>query len=127
MADHCFCLCFLQLTRLVVGCESLQQFDLIIDPHKRFWFPCTSHFPLLLLVFGFSFYCLFVNSAQALCACSIASSLFLVNFKCHLEAWNMNYSDLSRFQWIRVDANVLETMPRKTKEKKIVLVCVDKA
>ena len=32
--------------------------------HKRFWFPCTRHSRLLLLVFGFSFYCLFVYSAQ---------------------------------------------------------------
>ena len=47
---------FLQLTRLVVECESQQQFDLIIGPHKRFWFPCTSHFRLLLVVFGFSFF-----------------------------------------------------------------------
>ena len=56
---------FLQLTRLVVECESQQQFDLITGPHKRFWFPCTSHFHLLLVVFGFSVYCLFVYSAQA--------------------------------------------------------------
>ena len=40
--------------------------------------------------------------------------------------WNMNYSVFSRFQWIRVDANILETMPRKTEEKKIILVRVDK-
>lgn len=31
------------------------------------------------------------------------------------------------FRWIRVDANILEIMPRKTEEKKIVLVCVDLA
>ena len=49
-------------------CESQQQFDLINGPHKWFWFPCTSHFHLLLLVFSFSFYCLSVYSAQALCA-----------------------------------------------------------
>ena len=30
----------------------------------------------------------------------------------------MNYSDLSHFQWIRVDANILETMPRKTEKKR---------
>ena len=57
--------------------------DLINDPNKRFWFLCTSHFHLLLLVFRFSFYCLFVNSAQALCACSVSYSPFLVNFKHH--------------------------------------------
>ena len=56
---------FLQLTLLVVECESQQQFDLIIGPHKRFWFPCTSHFRHLLAVFGFSVYCLFVYSVQA--------------------------------------------------------------
>ena len=95
MADYCLCLCFLQLTRLVVECVLQQQFDLSIDSHKCFWFPCPSHFRRL-LVFGF-FYCLFVNSAQALCACSISSSLFLMNLKCHLEAWNVNYSILSRF------------------------------
>ena len=44
----------------------------------------TSNFPLLLLVVGFSFYCLFVYSAQALCTCSVSSSPFLVNFKHHL-------------------------------------------
>ena len=57
---------FLQLTRLVVECESQQQFD----PHSRFWFPCTSHFHLLLVVFGFSVYCLFTArklTAHALC------------------------------------------------------------
>ena len=36
----------------------------------------------------------------------------------------MNYSVLSRFQWIHVDANILEKMPRKT--EKFVLVRVDK-
>ena len=57
---------FLQLTHLVVQRESQQQFDLINGPHKRFWFLCPSHFHLLLLlVFGFSVYCLFVYSAQA--------------------------------------------------------------
>ena len=58
IADYCLCLCLLQLTCLVVECESQQQFNLIIDLHKRFWFPCTSHFHLLLLLFRFSFYCL---------------------------------------------------------------------
>ena len=67
------------LTRLVVECESQQQFDLIISPHKRFWFPCTSHFRLLVM-FSFSFYCLFVY----LCVCFVSLSPFLVNFKCHL-------------------------------------------
>ena len=52
----------LSLTCLVVKCKSQQQFDLITGPHKRFWFPCTSHFHLLLLVFSFSFYCLCVYS-----------------------------------------------------------------
>ena len=39
---------------------------------------------------------------------------FLVNVKCHQEAWNMNYSIFGRFQWIRMDAYILETMPKKT-------------
>ena len=34
----------------------------IIGPHERFWFPCTSHIHLLLAVFGFYVYCLFVYS-----------------------------------------------------------------
>ena len=114
MADYCLCSCFLQCTRLVVECESQQQFDLIIDPHKRFWFPWTSHFHRL-LVFGFSFYCL----KSKHCACSVSSSPFLVNFKRHLEAWNVNYSVLSRFQWFRVDPNIHEMMPRKTEGKKV--------
>ena len=33
--------------------------------------------------------------------------------------WNMNYSVLSRLQWIRSDTKILETMPRKTGEKKV--------
>ena len=78
----------------------------------------TSHFRLLLVLFGFSFYCLFVYSAQVLCACFISSSPFLVNFKCHLLAWNMNYSVLSHFQWIYLDTNILETMPRKMGKKR---------
>ena len=38
-----------------------------------------------------------------------------------------NYSVLHRLQWICLDANILETMPRKTGEKRIILVCVDMA
>ena len=64
--------------------SSQQQFNLIIGPHKQFWFPCTSNFRLLLIVFGFSFYGLFVYSVHALCSCSVSSSLFWVNFKRHL-------------------------------------------
>ena len=40
--------------------------------------------------------------------------------------WNMNYSVFTRFQWIRLDANILEIMLKKTREK-IVLICVDMA
>ena len=105
---------FLQLTCLVVECESQQQFVLSNGPHKRFWFLCTSHFHLFLVVFGFSVYCLFVYSGQAYCASSVSSCPFLVNVKRHLEACNMNYSVFGRFQWIHVDANILETMQRKT-------------
>ena len=32
---------------------------------------------------------------------------------------------LSRLQWIRLDTRILETMPRKTGGKKIILVRVD--
>ena len=37
----------------------------------------------------------------------------------------MNNSVFGRFQWIRIDANILETMQRKTEEKKTVFVRVD--
>ena len=40
------------------------------------------------------------------------------DFQAQPIGWNMNYSALSRFQWIRLDANILEMMPRKTEEKK---------
>ena len=82
-----------------------------------------NHFRLLLVVFGFFFYCLSVYNAQALSACSVPSSLFLVNFKCHLWAWNTNYSVLNRLQWIRSDANILEKMLRKTGEKDCIGMC----
>ena len=39
----------------------------------------------------------------------------------------MNYSVLSRLQWISLDTNIIETMSRKTGGKKIVLVRVDMA
>ena len=32
--------------------------------------------------------------------------------------WNINYSAFGHFQWICLDANIFETMPRKTEEKK---------
>ena len=66
---------------------------------------CTSHFHLPLVVFGFSFYCLFVYSTS-----------FLANLK-----------SLSRLQWIHLDANILQPKPRKTGGKKIVLVRVEMA
>ena len=75
----------------------------------------TSHFRLLFVVFGFSFYCLFAYSVQALCTCSVSSSQFWGNFK----AWNMKQSVLSHLQWIHLDANILEIMPRKTGGKKM--------
>ena len=74
--------------------------------------------------------------------CSVSSSTVCLRRKLHAHAqslllcfefqappigWNMNYSVLSRFQWIRLDANILETMPRKTEEEKIVLVRVNMA
>ena len=39
----------------------------------------------------------------------------------------MNYSVLSCFQWVRLDANILETMPKKMGGEKTVLGRVDKA
>ena len=44
-----------------------------------------------------------------------------VEFQAPPVGWNMNYSVLSRFQWIRLDTNILEKMPRKTGGKKTVL------
>ena len=73
----------LQLTPLVVECESQQQFDLINGPHKQFWFPCTSHFIFFLLCsVSPSTVCLFTE--RKLSACSVSSSPFLVNVKRHL-------------------------------------------
>ena len=37
----------------------------------------------------------------------------------------MKYSVLSHFQWLCVDGNILETMLRKTEEKKIVFILED--
>ena len=39
----------------------------------------------------------------------------------------LNYAVSSRHQWIRVDANILKTMTRRTEEKKIVFARVDGA
>ena len=47
------------------------------------------HFHLLLALFGFYFYCLFVYSVQAICASSVSSSPFLVNFAPPI-GWNLN-------------------------------------
>ena len=63
---------FLPLTCLEVECVLQQQFDLINSPYRCFWFPCTSHFHLLLVVFWFllSTVCLFTArklNAHALC------------------------------------------------------------
>ena len=33
--------------------------------------------------------------------------------------WNMNYSVFGCFQWIRLDANILKTMTRKTEKKRL--------
>ena len=95
----------MQPTRLVVECELQKQFDFMIGHTKDSGFLALAIFVFFLLFSGCpSTVCLF--------------SLFLVNFKRHLEAWNMNYSVLSRFQWIRLDANILEAMLRKTEEKR---------
>ena len=85
----------LSLTCLVVKCKSQQQFDLITGPHKRFWFPCTSHFRLLFLVFSFSFYCLCVYSFGEFQAPSISLEyelkrveLFTMDPFGHKNSWN---------------------------------------
>ena len=112
---------FLQLTCLVVECELQQQFDLIIGPHKRFWFPCISHFLPLVVVFGFSVYCLFVYNVQALWACSVCLLRFwwISSATYRPGIWTTAFTSIfSCFQWIRVDANILETRQRKTEEKK---------
>ena len=45
-------------------------------------------------------------------------------FQAPPTGWNMNYSVLSCFQWIRLDADILEMMLRKTEEKKRLFGCV---
>ena len=70
----------------------------------------TSNFRLLLVVFGFSFYCLFVYSVQALCTCSVSSSPFFVISSTYRQEYELKRVNL----------------PRKT-GKKVVLVCVDVA
>ena len=85
----------------------------------------TRHF-LLLLVFGLFFYCLFVYSMQALCTCSISSSLFLVNFKRHLQTrmWTTAC-------WVVYNGSIrtqisLKRCRGRWREKKVILVHVDK-
>ena len=114
MADYCLCLCVLQLTHLVVECESQQQFDLIIGPHKRFWFPCTSHFHYLLVVFGFSGYCLFAYSVQALCTFTWPPWFVIL-----VTDWGTSYSTSCRlFEWkdlmlarVEVESEYINTCP----------------
>ena len=81
MVDYCLCSCFFQLTHFVVECELQQQFDLFISPHKQFWFPCASHFHLLLCCFRFLR--LYILHKFHVHAPSLLSP-FLVNFKHHL-------------------------------------------
>ena len=88
---------FLQLTHLVDECESQQQFDLISGPHKRFRFPCTSHFHLL-VVFGFSFYCLF-TAARFMCMLCVFFSVF---GECQVPPKDLEY-ELQRFWLFSVD------------------------
>ena len=54
-------------------------------------------------------------------------SLLFSVFECQAPpiGWNMNYSVFGRFQWICLDATILEMMPDKTEEKKIVCFRVD--
>ena len=49
-ADYMLVFVLQKMLSLVVECESQQQFDLIISPHKRFWFSSTGHFCRLLLL-----------------------------------------------------------------------------
>ena len=61
------------------------------------------------LLCSFSSSTLFVYSVRAICICS-SSSLFLVNFKRPYRPGISTKAHLSRLQWIRLDANILETM-----------------
>ena len=89
---------FLQLTHLVVECELQQQFNLINGPHKRFWFPCTSHFHLLVVIFSFSVYSLFF--LQCACLMRMLRVFFSVfgEYQAPPIGWNMNYSVFGCFQ-----------------------------
>ena len=108
---------FLQLTHLVVECESQQQFDLINGPHKQFWFPRTSHFRLLLVVFGFSVHCLFTVRKIYARAPSLLPRFWWISSATYRPGlWTTMF--FGHFQWILMDANIVETMSRDTDEKK---------
>ena len=66
-------------------------------------------------MFGFSFYCL-----QCASLMRMLSVFFSVFDECEVPpvGWNMNCSVFGRFQWIRVDANILKTMTRRTEGKR---------
>ena len=86
----------------------------------------TRHF-LLLLVFGLFFYCLFVYSMQALCTCSISSSLFLVNFKRHLQTRMWTTACWVVYNGsIRTQISLKRCRGRWREKKKVILVHVDK-
>ena len=117
MADYCLCSCFLQLTRLVVEYESQQQFNFIIGPHKRFWFPCSGHFLsssccvwfLLLLSVCLSVHKLYAH------ALSLLLRFWLISSATYRPGiWTTAFWVI--FSWYSV-ANVLEITQRKTEEK----------
>ena len=86
----------------------------------------TRHF-LLLLVFGLFFYCLFVYSMQALCTCSSSSSLFLVNFKRHLQTRMWTTACWVVYNGsIRTQISLKRCRGRWREKKKVILVHVDK-
>ena len=121
MADYMLCSCFLQLTRLIVECESRQQFGLIIGPHKRFWFLCTRHFHHhLLVVFGFSVYCLFTARKLNAHAPSLLLHLWWIS-----SATYRLEDELQRFESFSVDPCGRKYSWNDAEEENIVLVHVD--
>ena len=100
---------FLQLTGIVVEYDHSSSSTLLSVHTNASGFLALAIFIFFLLCsVSLSTVCLYTT--QVLCASSISSSTFLVNFKHHLLAWNVNYSVLSHCQWIRLDANILETI-----------------
>ena len=70
------------------------------------------------------FVCFFLCSVSSSTVCLYTSFMRMLRLSFSIfgefqvpPIWDMNYSVLSRLQWIHSDANILETMPKKTGEQ----------